>query len=372
MTPLRVWLQIGGLYSDSILESMKGVYQGNHDWERIARSIVHPRSVVLVIGSSDTGKTTLCRYLVEQGVAQGLRVGLVDADVGQSQIGPPTTIGLKILSHHPEWDKIEADSLYFVGWISPEGHLLRCVTGVRLMVDAALRGGVNFVVVDTTGYVKGIGAIALKQHKIEIIQPNYLVCIQHSGELEAIVSGFDASHSMKVHRLSPHQAATPKTSKYRRKYRETRVNRYFSETVEALLPFDQFRGQGTLFFAGRRANGKELEILSGLANNRVLYGEWGHRTLALVSRRDLSDRARSQIKNRLSLTNLTARTPEYFDRCFVGLVDGNGELVSVGIIQAADFETNHLKVRCRLGTSDRTKIVQFGRYKHKCVKGRED
>ncbi|MDE0042095.1 MAG: Clp1/GlmU family protein, partial [Candidatus Poribacteria bacterium] len=306
------------------------------------------------------------------GVSQGLRVGLVDADVGQSQIGPPTTIGLKILSHNPEWDLLEADNLHFVGWISPEGHLLQCVTGVRLMVDAALKAGVNFVVVDTTGYVKSIGAIALKQHKIEIIQPRHLVCIQHSGELDAIVSGFDVSHPIKVHRLSPHQAATSKTSKYRREYRESRVNRYFSETVEALLPFDQFRGRGTPFFAGRRANGKELDLLSDLANTRVLYGEWGHRTLTLISRSDLSEYGRSQIKSRLSLTYLVARTPEYFDGRFVGLVDGNGKMVSVGIIQTADFETNHFKVRCKPGATDKTKIVQFGRYKHKCVRWRND
>ena len=70
---------------------------------------------------------------------RGLRVGLVDTDVGQSQIGPPTTIGVKILFQNPDWDTVEADSLYFVGWISPEGHLLQCVTGVRLMVDAAFK-----------------------------------------------------------------------------------------------------------------------------------------------------------------------------------------------------------------------------------------
>lgn len=348
---------------------MKGCYQGSHDWEGIARRIVHPQAVVLVIGSSDTGKSTFCRFLVEQGVSQGLRVGLVDADVGQSQVGPPTTIGLKILSQIPDWNEIEADNLYFVGWISPEGHLLRCITGVRLMVDAALSAGANFVVIDTTGYVKGAGAIKLKRHKIEIIKPRHLVCIQHSGELDAITAGFDASHAMKIYRLPPHQAASSKTSKFRRHYRETRVNRYFSDTVGALLPFDQFRGQGTPFFAGRRANAKELGILSDVANKRILYGEWGHRTLALVSQSVLSDYAHSQIKSRLSRTNLVSRTPEYFERRFVGLVDANGKLVSVGIIQAADFETNHLKVRCRLGTSDCTKIVQFGRYKHECVNG---
>ena len=343
---------------------MKCDYQGNHNWERIARCIIHPQAIILVVGSTDTGKSTFCRFLVEQGVSQGLRVGLVDADVGQSQIGPPTTIGLKILSRNPDWDDMEADNLYFVGWISPERHFLRCVTGIRLMVDTALRAAVDFVVIDTTGYVKGMGAVALKRHKIEIIQPRYLVCIQHSGELDAIVAGFDAIQSMKVYQLSPHCAATSKNSECRRKYRETRVNRYFSETVEARLPFEKFCGQMIPFFIGRRANEKELEILSDLANDRILYAEWGYRTLALVTQNLLTDYAHSQIKNRLSLTNLVTRTPEYFERRFAGLVDARGKIVSVAIIKAADFEANHLKVCCKPDAADETKIVQFGQYKH--------
>ncbi len=342
---------------------MTGVNQRMHDWERVARDIVHPQAVILVIGSTDTGKSTFCRYLVERGVSQGLRVGFVDADVGQSQIGPPTTIGLKMLSRIPDWDKVEADNLYFVGWISPVGHTLECVTGVRLMVDAAFRAGADCVVIDTTGYVKGMGGVALKRHKIEIIQPRYLVCIQRSGELDEIMAGFDAFHSMKIHRLSPHQAVTSKTSVYRRKYREARVKRYFSETLQVLLPFEQFRGQRSPFFVGRRANAKELEILSDAANEQILYAEWGRRSLALVARSVLSDNAKSHIKNRLNLTNLVTRAPEYFEGRFVGLVNGKGEMVSVGIIKAANFETNHLKIRCKLGAANEAKVVQFGQYK---------
>ncbi|MDE0300277.1 MAG: Clp1/GlmU family protein [Candidatus Poribacteria bacterium] len=346
---------------------MKGDYQGNHDWERIARRIIHPQAIVLVIGSVDTGKSTFCRFLVEQGLARGLTVGLVDADLGQSQIGPPATIGLKVLSQNPDWNEIEADDLYFVGWISPEGHSLRCVTGVRLMVDTAVRAGVDFVVVDTSGYVKGRGAVTLKQHKIEIIQPRHLVCIQRSGELDEIVAGFDDIHPVKVHRLAPHRASTSKTSDFRRKYRESRVNRYFSETVEACLPFERFRGQRTPYFVGRSANARELEILSDLAETRVLYAEWGHRTLALVTQEVLPDCVQSQLKHRLSLSNLVARPQRYFERRFVGLIDARGKTVSVAIIKAVDFEANCLTLLCKPDTAENTKIVQFGRYKDEQV-----
>jgi polynucleotide 5'-hydroxyl-kinase GRC3/NOL9 len=342
---------------------MKDVYQTNHDWERIARCIVQPQQVVLVIGSTDVGKSTFCRFLVERGVSQGLKVGFVDADVGQSQIGPPTTIGFKIFSQKPDWLDTEADDLYFVGWTSPERHLLQCVTGVRLMVDTALGSGADFIVVDTTGYVEGMGAIALKQHKVELIRPSYLICIRRSSELDPIVVGFDAFDFMQIHQLSPHQAATSKTNTFRRKYREACFDRYFSETVEETLPFEEIRGQRTAFFIGRRANAKELEILSDLTEDRVIYAEWGHRTLALVTLHVLSNLTQARIKSHLSLTDLVAEIPEYFEGRFVGLVNTSGKVLSIGIIKEIDFQTNHLKVRCKAGIASETKFVQFGRYK---------
>ena len=51
-------------------------------------------AVVVVIGESDTGKTTLVTALANAAFARGFGVGIVDADLGQSEIGPPTTIGL--------------------------------------------------------------------------------------------------------------------------------------------------------------------------------------------------------------------------------------------------------------------------------------
>ena len=48
--------------------------------------MVHPQQIVLVIGATDVGKSTFCRFLIERGVTSKLRVGFVDADVGQSQI----------------------------------------------------------------------------------------------------------------------------------------------------------------------------------------------------------------------------------------------------------------------------------------------
>ena len=46
----------------------------------------------LVLGASDTGKTTLVETLAGK-LAEAGPVAVVDADIGQSHIGPPATVG---------------------------------------------------------------------------------------------------------------------------------------------------------------------------------------------------------------------------------------------------------------------------------------
>ena len=356
---------------------MADLYQPNRDWENLARKVVQPQQVVLVTGATDVGKSTFCRFLIERGVTSGLRVGFVDADVGQSQIGPPTTIGLKAFAPNDsmvsavpsiplaELEEIEGepDALYFVGWTSPERHLLQCVAGTRLMVDAALKTEADFIVVDTTGYIEGDTAVVLKQHKIELVKPTHLICIHRSRELEAIVAPFESNDTIETHRLLPHRNVTSKSDDFRRKYRESSFERYFSNCVQEMLPFDQIRGQRTPFFNGRQANPKEQEMLSDFVDDRVFYAEWGHRSLVLITLDTLPSLIQVRLKNHLSLKNLVVKTPQYFEHCLVGLLDASGTTMSIGVIDAVDFNAKQLKIRCKVGTAAKTNTIQFGRYR---------
>ena len=356
---------------------MADLYQPNRDWDHLARKVVQPQQIVLVIGATDVGKSTFCRFLIERGVTSGLRVGFVDADVGQSQIGPPTTIGLKVFAPDDSMGSAvpsipfaalaeidgEPDALYFVGWASPERHLLQCVAGTRLMVDAALKTGIDFIVVDTTGYIEGDTAVILKQHKIELIKPTHLICLHRSRELDTIITPFEGNDTIQIHRLLPHRSVRSKSDEFRRKYRESSFARYFSDCVQEILPFDQIHGQRTPFFNGRQANLKEQEMLSNFIDDRVFYAEWGHRSLTLVTPDRLPSLTHARLRNHLSLKNLVTETPQYFERCLVGLLDTSGMMISIGLIDAVDFDTKQLKIQCKVGTATKTKTIQFGRYR---------
>lgn len=345
---------------------MNGTYQANQDWQKLANRIVKPQQIVLVIGATDAGKSTFCRFLVDAALTQGLKTALVDADVGQSQIGPPTTIGMK--SFVPETAPVQcdgtADHLYFVGDLSPSSCYLETLTGTRLMVDSARATDADFIVIDTTGYIHKPQAVSLKQHKIEIIRPNHLVGIGRSTELEQITACYNQQEWIEVHYLRPHRSVRPKSSNVRSRYRKARFDTYFSESSVQQIPFEQIRGGRTPFFIGRVANEKELEILSRLAETQVYYAEWGHRTVCLVVPNPLSKATITHIKGYLSLTSVTAVVRAYFEHRLVGLINRtSGNTDAVGIIEAVDFQRQEFSIRCKNDAAQHACAIQFGDYK---------
>lgn len=353
---------------------MDSTYQVNRDWQKLANQIVKSQQVVLVIGATDTGKSTFCRFLADYALASGLKVACVDADIGQSRIGPPTTVGMKAFAPD-EQIRTEnrvvfdgtAEQLYFVGDVSSSGHFLEILTGIRLMVDSARQTDADFAVIDTTGYIHDPPAVVLKQHKIELIRPNHLVCIGRSAELTQIAAGYTQQAWLDIHYLRPHRNVQSKSSRDRSRYRKTQFDAYFSESNVQNLCFGQIHGGRTPFFIGRPANEKELEILSQLTETEVHYAEWTHRTLCLIASTHLSKAARAHVKNYLSLTRVTVEVPAYFQRRLVGLIDTTGVTYAIGIIEAVDFQKRELSIRYPFSKVDdaakQACAIQFGDYR---------
>ena len=69
---------------------------------------------IIVLGGSDTGKTTLLECLADV-LSRSAPVGLVDLDAGQSTIGPPTTTA---------WARIKDGLLEVNFLVQPVGLLL--------------------------------------------------------------------------------------------------------------------------------------------------------------------------------------------------------------------------------------------------------
>jgi len=155
-------------------------------YEGLAREVSRC-NVAMLMGGVDTGKTTLGLLSARMAIAAGRTVAFVDADVGNTTVGPPACVGLKILKTLDDLELIESpDYLHFVGTITPSRLVLQQVVATAAMVDLA-KNLADLVIVDTTAVASGVAGESLKYHKTELCRPDKVVVLQRGGEMEPIV-----------------------------------------------------------------------------------------------------------------------------------------------------------------------------------------
>lgn len=142
---------------------------------------------VMMIGAMDTGKSTVGKRIAARALEMGRKVAYVDADVGNSMIGPPTCAALAVLEKPEDLHDLRyADRLHFVGSVVPDRLVLQHVVATASLAEHGRRSA-DMVVVDTTGAISGVAGETLKYHKVELIRPDLVVALQRGGELEPVI-----------------------------------------------------------------------------------------------------------------------------------------------------------------------------------------
>jgi polynucleotide 5'-kinase involved in rRNA processing len=225
----------------------------HHD---IAHELADAESVLLV-GGIDTGKTTLARRIISAAVARGRRVGYVDADIGNTTVGPPTCVGLKLIRGPRDVERIEqADALHFVGGIIPDRLVLQHLVATAVITEAA-RKQADLVVIDTTGMVSGVIGESLKYHKTELCRPSVVVALQRGSELEPIVGMLRRFFGAKVMVVPADPDVIPAGPDERAAKRAARLKDAFE------APLERWRVRSTVF-APTLPTGLDLSRLEGV------------------------------------------------------------------------------------------------------------
>lgn len=196
----------------------------------------------MVIGASDTGKSTLARYLFQQACRQGRRAAYLDADVGQSTLGVPTTmvVALAAAPGDETFPPRGERSAFFVGSTTPRSYMLPTIVGAHRLQQMAVDWGADLVIVDTTGLVGQVdGGKALKQWKIELLRPAVLVGLQRRAELEPILWPLRRDGRFQIVELpvSPH--VLERSHEARIAHRREQLARYFAHAHRHSLSLRQ-------------------------------------------------------------------------------------------------------------------------------------
>ncbi len=157
--------------------------------------------VIMLIGDTDTGKTSLSKLLISDAVAAGKSVAYIDSDVAVSTVGPPTCIGLKLINTMDDLAAIsEPDALRFVGATEPNGVVLTHVVAAASLVTIA-REKADLIILDTTGVVSGVVGQTLKYHVAELTAPNLVVAIERGSELDPVISMLRRFFGLRITRM---------------------------------------------------------------------------------------------------------------------------------------------------------------------------
>ncbi|MDQ4143594.1 MAG: hypothetical protein M3198_07600 [Actinomycetota bacterium] len=202
----------------------------NVDVDAICERLLASPGVVFLVGGIDSGKTTLAMELARRAEGAGISPAIVDADIGQSTIGPPTTVGLKLCAGMQEIgiDALrEADALAFVGSLSPRGHLLPLAVGAGELTSRARAAGCRLIIVDSTGLVSGIAGQLLKFYKMHLVRPDYVIAMKRGGELDPIIGIAQRFTPAQVFEMPVPPQAVARSADERASLRERQFAAYF-------------------------------------------------------------------------------------------------------------------------------------------------
>jgi polynucleotide 5'-hydroxyl-kinase GRC3/NOL9 len=182
------------------------------------------RRVIYVIGSNDSGKSTFCKFIIDN-LSKDFRAAYIDCDPGQSTIGLPTTIGLTIPFLTGENE--QTNYQYFIGSTTPRGHLLPTLTGMKKLTEKAIRCGAQRIILDSCGFILDKPARVFQFHAIDLLQPDYLIIFQRSYEYLWWTNDFKRNPRIRLYRFPVSPAVNPRTPEERRSYREEKFKNHF-------------------------------------------------------------------------------------------------------------------------------------------------
>jgi len=241
-------------------------------WNRTLEAIVDAPGVVAMLGAVDVGKTTTATAIANAVILANRRTAVVDTDIGQSDIGPPSTVGLSVprrpAGQMREWGALAA---FFVGDTSPRDVYPYLIEGAIRSIERARARRAEVIVMDTTGWVEGAAAVAAKTRKLRRIDPQHVVAIQRHGEVEPILERLP--RRIAVHRLRPSPRARRRSRDLRRAARVRRFQQYFMRARPHTLPLRTLLADRPAVYEGREVpQARMLTVIPAWALQHLLVG----------------------------------------------------------------------------------------------------
>ena len=316
----------------------------------LPRLLALPRGAsVLLLGGTDSGKTTWTRDAVVALTGAGRTVAVVDCDLGQSEIGPPATVGAGWADPGTDYRSLRDLSplaAYFVGTVSPVHHLLDVCVGAVQMARVAKKRRPDLVLIDTDGLVGGASARAFKRRLAELLLPQVVVALERGQELKPLLTAFSHLDAPEVWHVPAPPEAGRKTPAARTTRRAARFLSALAGAQPLTFSLDSVALQGTWLGTGEPLPHHLTQFLSQSLGRPALHAEQtpGGGLYVVLNGEGWNASGLAAVESHFRTRAVSITAAQKFARLLVGLVSSKGTMLGIGLIERIDFSGRTLSV----------------------------
>jgi polynucleotide 5'-hydroxyl-kinase GRC3/NOL9 len=318
--------------------------------------------VAMILGTVDSGKTSFCTYLINRLIREKKKVAILDGDLGQSDIGPPSTVAYTLVTKLlTDLFNLEAKNAFFVGVTSPNTAINKVVEGLTSLKKEILDGNPDFVVINTDGWVEGEEAANYKIQLVKELKPNIIFCIQQKDELTPILNNLEKFIAIVVD--SP-VAIKQRSIEKRRSLRELGYMKYLRNAKVQSLPLSwlKIEESGSFGLNATYENAKHARRIYELLGMKPLHlTELNDRIYIVIGRRrwiseDNIKKTEEVVKKKIVVTRKGEE-----EGLLLASYNAERKFLGIGILQEVDYTRKTLKIFTP--ASKEISIVALGKVK---------
>ena len=248
------------------------------EWTDFVKKVLekdHGNPRIMVLGGLDTGKNTLITYATNLLIQDGMKVILMDADMGQCEIGPPTTMSVAMITEPiSELLEMDPDSVFFVGSTSPMHSVGRVLDGAGKLMGFLNKSAEDATLfVNMPGWISGPAAGYFVQQMISRTGVTRLAVLQREDEAQSVLEGLPSK--IEVTKLPVSSYALPRSKEERKFLRETSYRKYLSRSILTIARWEDIDFSPLFLSRGKKASPQAIRKVGDAVRSRVLYCEEG-------------------------------------------------------------------------------------------------
>ncbi|HDD63547.1 MAG TPA: hypothetical protein ENF53_00085 [Thermoprotei archaeon] len=350
--------------TDGYIKSVPANEEVIDEWLAASKEILSKKKGetlrVVILGGTDSGKTSFTTFLANNALAQGFRVAVLDADIGQADIGPPSCISLSMLREHVvSLRECSPDIMYFVGFDTPSYAPEKVVSGVLKILREGENLSPYITIINTDGWIEGIRAYIYKRALIEAIEPNIIAFM---GKISANTAMANYLYDYDVIEVPSPKVYAKKSPPKRKAFRESNYMRFLQDSSMITLNADEIKILNTYLFHGDPLPAVDKEIIEEVLNTRVIHHEKYKDELLIIVADNIKVNKTSITLIKMALQHIgNVKIVKAGDEknILVGILNEKGFCEGIGIIDKIDYTKRKIRIltSCR---KHRIKAIVLG------------